>query len=106
MNYDRFKKAIFWLSLMGVFALPVAATFTMPVFAQGRYRSYERERHDNDRWSRRQRHDNDNWRRSNEYRYRYYRYPNQNRFGYYDRYGRFHRTGYYGNRIYLRRYYY
>jgi len=94
MNYERFKKVIAMLALMFVFALPVAATFTTPVYAQGYHRRY--------------RYDRDNWRRRQEYRppyarYRYYgpRY----RYGYYDHYGRFHRTGYYGRRNYPRRYY-
>ena len=34
MNYGRFKKIIVSLALMCVFALPVAATFTPPAYAQ------------------------------------------------------------------------
>ena len=95
MNYERIKKVIVWLSLVCVFALPVAATFTTPVFAQGYYRRYQ--------------HDRDYWRRRHEYRpplvrHRFYGYP-EHRYGYYDRYGRFHWTGYYGRGIYHRWYY-
>jgi hypothetical protein len=42
MNYGRFKKATIWLALTCVFALPVAATFTSPVSAQGYHRRYDR----------------------------------------------------------------
>ena len=35
MNYERFKKTTIWLALTCVLALPVAATFTPPVSAQG-----------------------------------------------------------------------
>ena len=41
MNHERFKKVIVWLALTCVFALPVAATFTAPVSAQGHYRRYD-----------------------------------------------------------------
>jgi hypothetical protein len=94
MNYIGFKKAIAWLALLCVFAIPVAATFTPTVSAQGYYR---RDRNDRDYWRRRQMY------RQPDTRYRYYgpRY----RYGYYDRYGRFHRTDYYGRRPYYRRYY-
>src|SRR5262249_5301115 len=34
MNYGRFKKIIVSLALMCVFALPVATTFTPPLYAQ------------------------------------------------------------------------
>src|SRR5262245_20385952 len=99
MNYERFKKLIALLALTFVFALPVAATFTTPVFAQGYHRRY---RNDRD-------YDRDYWRRRHVYRYPYARYryySPRNRYGYYDRYGRFHRTVYYGRRIYPRRRYY
>ena len=42
MNYKRFKKATIWLALTCVLALPVAATFTPPVSAQGYHRRYDR----------------------------------------------------------------
>ena len=103
MNYERFKKVIVWLALICAFALPVATMVTSPVFAQGRYRRYDRR--DYDRWERR--YDRDHWRRRRAYRdpwgrYRYYGYPYRYRYpyGYYDRYGRFHRTGYYRYRAY------
>lgn len=102
MNYERFKKAMVWLALMCVFAIPMAPMFTSPAYAQGYYRRY-------DRWERR--YDRDHWRRRRNYRNpwvrdRYWnRYPYRNRYGYYDRYGRFHRSGYYGRRYYPRRYY-
>jgi hypothetical protein len=42
MNRERFKKVIVWLTLTCVLALPVAATFTSPVSAQGHHRRYIR----------------------------------------------------------------
>ena len=43
MNRERFKKAIVWLTLTFVFALPVAATITTPASAQGYHRRYGRQ---------------------------------------------------------------
>ena len=93
MNYERFKKIVICLALTCVFALPVAATFTSPVYAQGRYRRYDR---DHDRWERRR--ERENWRRLRHYRspnVRRYDRDRYGRFGYYDRFGRFHRIVYY-----------
>ena len=68
MNYERFKKATIWLALTCVFALPVAATFTLPVHAQGYHRRYDR---------RARYYDRDQWRRRHAYRprVRYYGHP-------------------------------
>ena len=92
MNYERYKKALIWLSLMCVFAIPMAPILTPQAFAQGYYRRHDRweRRYDRDHW-RRRRTDRNPWVRD-----RYWnRDPYRNRYGYYDRYGRFHRTGYY-----------
>jgi len=66
MNYGRFKKATIWLALICVFALPVAATFTPPVSAQGYHRRYDR---------RARYYHRDQWRRGHVYRHppRYHR---------------------------------
>jgi hypothetical protein len=41
MTRERFKRVIVWLALTFVLALPLAATFTPPVSAQGHYRRYD-----------------------------------------------------------------
>jgi hypothetical protein len=68
MSYGRFKKATICLALICVFALPVAATFTPPVSAQGYHRRYDR---------RARYYYRDQWRRQHAYhpRVRHYGHP-------------------------------
>jgi hypothetical protein len=86
MNYKRFKKATIWLALTCVLALPVAATFTPPVSAQGYHRRYDRRSryYYRDRWGRR--HVYRPWVRSRHYRYRHGYFPKVRYYGHPPRY--------------------
>ncbi|HKX30586.1 MAG TPA: hypothetical protein VJ302_23055 [Blastocatellia bacterium] len=92
MKYERLKKGLVTLAMVGAVVLSSGVASESMVMAQGRDRWEHRDRHDRDS----ERREMERVRRLDRQRQLRYQYRGGNRIvGYHDRFGRFHAYGYY-----------